>query len=105
MKRIRTALVVVSLLTLGEANDAVRADDRTEENPSVTLYTTFDNGDFLTCHAVNVSDKTLLITFGVFDHFGHALSCASPTTCTRGPVIPTTNPTPEFRSLRARRCQ
>lgn len=100
MKSIQAMLAVVCLLIVGGTIDATRADDRAEEDQGVTLYTPFDNGDFLTCHAVNVSDKTLGITFAVLDHLGHALSCASPTTCTVGPVTPTTNPTPEFQLLK-----
>ena len=100
MKPIQAMLAVVCLLIVGGAIGAARADDRAEENQGVTLYTPFDNGDFLTCHAVNVSDKTVGITFAVLDHLGHALSCASPATCTVGPVTPTTNPTPEFPVLK-----
>ena len=99
MKYIQAMLAVVCLLIVGGTIDAARADDRAEENQGVILYTPFDNGDFLTCHAVNVSDKTLGITFSILDHLGHALSCATPTTCTVGPVTPTTNPTPEFPVL------
>ena len=100
MKAIQAMLAVVCLFIVGGAIDAARADDRAEENQGVTLYTPFDNGDSFACHVVNVSDKTLGITFAVLDHLGHALSCASPTTCTVGPVTPTTNPTPEFQVLK-----
>jgi hypothetical protein len=99
MKYIQAMLSVVCLLIVGGAIDAARADDRAEENHGVTLYTPFDNGTGFTCNAVNVSDKTLGVTLAVLDHLGHALSCANPTTCTLGPVTPTTNPTPEFAVL------
>ena len=94
MKYIQAMLAVVCLLVVSGAIDAARADDRGEENEGVTLYTPFDTGEFFACHVVNVSDKTLGITFAVLDHLAHALSCASPNTCTVGPVTPTTNPTP-----------
>ena len=99
MKPIQAMLAVVCLLVVAGAIDAARAEDRAEGNQGVTLYTPFDNGTAFTCNAVNVSDKTLGIAFAVLDHLGNALSCASPTTCTIGPVTPTTNPTPEFAVL------
>ena len=94
-------LAVVGLLVVGGAIGAARADDRAEENEGVTLYTPPDFGDVHVCRAVNVSDKTLGITFAILDRSGDALSCASPTTCTQGPAdTPTTNPTPEFQVLK-----
>ena len=101
MKYIHAMLAVVCLLVVGGAIDAARADDRSEENKGVTLYTPNDLGDGHACRAVNVSDKTLGITVAVLDNSGDALSCASPTTCTVGPAgTPTTNPTPEFQVLK-----
>ena len=101
MKYIHAILAVVCLLVVGGAIDAARADDRAEENEGVTLYTPADTGDGHGCRAVNVSDKTLGITSAILDRSGHALSCASPTTCTQGPAdTPTTNPTPEFQVLK-----
>ena len=101
MKYIHATLAVVCLLVVGGAIGAARADDRAEENEGVTLYTPPDFGDVHVCRAVNVSDKTLGITFAILDRSGDALSCASPTTCTQGPAdTPTTNPTPEFQVLK-----
>ena len=101
MKYIHAMLAVVGLLVVGGAIGAARADDQDEENKSVTLYTPADTGDGHGCRAVNVSDKTLGITFAILDRSGDALSCASPTTCTQGPAdTPTTNPTPEFQVLK-----
>jgi hypothetical protein len=75
------AVAVVCLLIVGGAFDAARADDRDKENHGVTLYTTRFRADHFICVAVNVSDKTLSISFAVNDVNGNALSCASPTTC------------------------
>ena len=99
MKYIHAILAVVCLLVVGGAIDAARADDRAEENEGVTLYTPPDIGDIHNCRAVNVSDKTLGITFAILDRSGDALSCASPTTCTQGPQTrpPPTRPL-SFRS-------
>jgi hypothetical protein len=99
MKYIQAMLAVVCLLIVGGAIDAAPANDRDrdKENEGVTLYTTLNGGDRLSCFAVNVSDKTLGMTFEVLDPGGHALSCASPNTCNLGGVgTSTTNPTPEF---------
>ncbi|MBV9587695.1 MAG: hypothetical protein JO213_22685 [Alphaproteobacteria bacterium] len=87
--------VVVCLLTISGAI-ATRAGDRDEQNQSVTLYTSRGLGDKFTCSAVNVSDKTLDMTFAVRDNNGKVLSCASPTTCFNASLNATTNPTPEF---------
>ena len=101
MKYIHATLAVVCLLVVGGAIGAARADDQDEENKGVTLYTPADIGNLHVCRAVNVSDKTLGITVAVLDNSGHALSCASPTTCTQGPAnTPTTNPTPQFQILK-----
>jgi hypothetical protein len=101
MKYIHAMLAVVCLLVVGGAIGAARADDQAEENEGVILYTPINIGDSHRCSAVNVSDKTLGITFALLDNFGHPFSCASPTTCTRGPGGgPTTNPTPEFQVLK-----
>jgi len=101
MKYIHAMLAVVCLLVVGGAIGTARADDQDEENKGVTLYTPADTGDGHGCRAVNVSDKTLGITSAILDRSGHALSCASPTTCTQGPAdTPTTNPTPEFQVLK-----
>ena len=101
MKYIHIMLAVVCLLVVGGAIGAALADDRAEENEGVTLYTPPDIGGLHGCRVVNVSDKTLGITFALLDNFGNAFSCASPTTCTRGPGgAPTTNPTPEFQVLK-----
>lgn len=103
MKYIHAMLAVFCLLIVSGAIGAARADDRSEENEGVTLYTPADIGYWHVCRAVNVSDKTLGITFAVLDNFGHAFSCDSPTTCTRGPGgAPTSNPTPEFQVLKGR---
>jgi hypothetical protein len=99
MKYIQAMLPVVCLLIVGGTIGAARTDDRAEENKGVTLYTHLDGGDNMACTAVNVSDKTLGITFAVLDPDGNPLSCDSPNTCTLGNVIPTTNPTPEFAVL------
>ena len=100
MKYIRAMLSVVCLLVVGGAIGAARADGQDDENKGVSLYTPADIGFYHVCRAVNVSDKTLGITFALLDNFGHPFSCASPTTCTRGPGGgPTTNPTPEFQVL------
>ena len=100
MKYIHAMLAVVCLLVVGGAIGAAQADDRGEENEGVTLYTTLNGGDRFRCFAVNVSDKTLGMTFEVLDPGGHALSCASPNTCNAGvggvAATSTTNPTPEF---------
>ena len=95
MKRI-ALFVVVSLLIVSGTIDATRAGDRGEENQGVTLYTSRGVADKYTCSAVNVSDKTLGMTFAVLDNDGKALSCASPTTCSNVSLNVTTNPTPEF---------
>jgi hypothetical protein len=101
MKCIQAMLAVICLLALGGAIGAARADDQDQENKSVTLYTPADIGNLHVCRAVNVSDKTLGITFALLDNFGNAFSCASPTTCTRGSGgAPTTNPTSEFQVLK-----
>jgi hypothetical protein len=101
MKYIQAMLAVAGLLIGSGAIGAARADDRGDENEGVTLYTPADIGFYHVCRAVNVSDKTLGITFAVLDNFGHAFSCDSPTTCTQGPGgAPTTNPTPEFQVLK-----
>jgi hypothetical protein len=92
------AVAVVCLLIVGGAFDAARADDR-KENHGVTLYTTRFRADHFICVAVNVSDKTLGISFAVNDPNGSALSCASPTTCLDTSRNSTTNPTPEFGVL------
>ena len=103
MKYIHAMLAVVCLLALGGAIGTARADDRAEEDKGVTLYTPADIGDIHGCTAVNVSDKTLGMTFAFLDRDAQPLSCASPTTCTRGTGsgnTPTTNPTPEFQVLK-----
>jgi hypothetical protein len=101
MKYIHAMLAVVCLLVVGGAIGAARADDRAEENEGVTLYTPPDVGDVHGCRAVNVSDKTLGVTFAILDRDAQALSCDSPTTCTGGGGgTPTTNPTPEFQLLK-----
>jgi hypothetical protein len=101
MKYIHAMLSVVCLLVVGGAIGSARADDQDEENKGVSLYTPADIGFYHVCRAVNVSDKTLGITFALLDNFGHPFSCASPTTCTRGPGGgPTTNPTPELQVLK-----
>jgi hypothetical protein len=92
------AVVVVSLLIVDGAIDGARADDRDEEH-GVTLYTSRSLGDHFICNAVNVSDKTLGITFAILGNDGKALSCASPITCLDTSRNPTTNPTPEFGVL------
>ena len=98
MKYIHAMLAVVCLLVVGGAMCAARADDKNEENQGVTLYTPPDIGDVHACRAVNVSDKTLGMTFAILDRSGDALSCDSPITCAFGPAnTPTTNPTPEFQ--------
>ena len=96
------ALAVVCLLIVGGAFDAARADDRDKENHGVTLYTTRFRADAFNCVAVNVSDKTLGISFAVNDVNGNAISCASPTTCLDTSRNSTTNPTPEFGVLPGR---
>ena len=100
MKYTHGTLAIVCLLVVGGAIGTARADDQGEENKGVSLYTPADIGFYHICRAVNVSDKTLGITFALLDNFGHPFSCASPTDCTRGPGGgPTTNPTPEFQVL------
>lgn len=96
------AVVAVSSLIVGGAIDAARAEDRDKENRGVTLYTTRFRADHFICVAVNVSDKTLSISFAVNDVNGKALSCASPTTCLDTSRNSTTNPTPEFGVLPGR---
>jgi hypothetical protein len=93
------AVVVVSLLIVDGAIDAARADDRAEDNHGVTLYTSRSLGDHFICTAVNVSDKTLGISFAILGNDGKALSCASPITCLDTSRNSTTNPTPEFGVL------
>jgi hypothetical protein len=93
------AVAVVCLLIVGGAFDAARADDRDKESRGVTLYTSRSRADHFICVAVNVSDKTLGISFAVNDVNGNALSCASPTTCNDTSGNATTNPTPEFGVL------
>ena len=101
MKYIHAMLAVVCLLVVGGAIDAARADDQDEENKGVSLYTPADIGFYHVCRAVNISDKTLGITFALLDNFGHPFSCGGTTECTRGPGgTPTTNPTPEFQVLK-----
>ena len=51
MKYIHALLAVVCLLVVGGAIDAARADDRSEENKGVTLYTPADSGDAHACRA------------------------------------------------------
>jgi hypothetical protein len=99
VKYIQPMLPVVCLLLVGGAIGAARANDKDKENHAVTLYTHLDGGDNMACTAVNVSDKTLGITFAVLDPFGNPLSCDSPNTCTLGNAIPTTDPTPESAVL------
>ena len=100
MKYIHAMFAVACLLVGDGAIGAARADDQGEENKGVSLYTPADIGFYHICRAVNVSDKTLGITFALLDNFGHPFSCASPTDSTRGPGGgPTTNPTPEFQVL------
>ena len=101
MKYIHAMLAVVCLLVVGGAIDAARADDQDEENKGVSLYTPADIGFYHVCRAVNVSDKTLGITFALLDNFGHPFPCGGTTECTRGPGgALTTNPTPEFQVLK-----
>jgi hypothetical protein len=102
MKSIQAMLAVVCLFIVGGAIDGARADDRTEENHGVTLYTSRSLGDHFICNAVNVSDKTLGITFAILGNDGKALSCASPITCLDTSRNSTTNPTPEFGVLPGR---
>ena len=78
MKSIKAMLAVVSLLSVSGSIDAARAGDRDEEHQGVALYTSRGLADKYTCSAVNVSDKTLGMTFAVLDNDGKALSCASP---------------------------
>jgi hypothetical protein len=99
MKYIQAVLAAICLLIVGGASGAARADDRADEDRGVTLYTTLNGGDRLRCFAVNVSDKTLGMTFEVLDPDGHALSCDSPNTCKAKGGTLTTNPTPEFGVL------
>jgi hypothetical protein len=98
MKYIQTMLPVVCLLIVGGAIGMARADDRDAENQGVTLYTPVDGGDHFECNAVNVSEKTLSISFAIINVHGNALSCDSPITCINNvsPATVTTNPTPEF---------
>jgi hypothetical protein len=96
MKSIKAMLAVVCLLSVSGSIDAARAGDRDEEHQGVALYTSRGLADKYTCSAVNVSDKTLGMTFAVLDNDGKALSCASPTTCSNVSLNITTNPTPEF---------
>jgi len=101
MKYVHAMLSVVCLLVVGGAIGAARADDQGEENKGVSLYTPADIGFYRICRAVNVSDRTLGITFAVLDNFGHPFVCSGTTECTRGPGgTPTTNPTPEFQVLK-----
>jgi hypothetical protein len=101
MKYTHGMLAIVCLLVVGGAIGTARADDQDDEHKGVTLYTPADIGFYHICRAVNVSDKTLGITFALLDNFGHPFSCAKPTDCTRGPgEVPTTNPTPEFQVLK-----
>jgi hypothetical protein len=104
VKYIQAILAVVGLLIVGGTIGAAPANDRNrdKENEGVTLYTTLNGGDRFRCFAVNVSDKTLGMTFEVLDPGGHALSCAGPNTCNGGAGgvgTSTTNPTPEFGVL------
>ena len=102
MKYIHAMFAVACLLVVGGAIDAARADDQDEENKGVSLYTPADIGFYHVCRAVNISDKTLGITFALLDNFGHPFSCGGTTECTRGPEErpPLTRP-PSFRSVRA----
>jgi hypothetical protein len=100
MKYIHAMLAVVCLLVVGGAIGAARAHDQAEENEGVILYTPINIGDFHRCSAVNVSDKTLGITFELIDPQAHALSCDSPNTCAdKSGKLTTTNPTPESQIL------
>jgi hypothetical protein len=96
------ALAAVCLFIVDGAIDAARADDRDKEDHGITLYTTRFRADHFICVAVNVSDKTLGISFAINDVNGNALSCASPTTCLDTSRNSTTNPTPDFGVLPGR---
>ena len=97
MKYIQAVLAAICLFIVGGAIGAARADDRADGDRGVTLYTAVDGGDHFECNAVNVSDKTLGISFAIINVHGNALSCASPITCINNvsPATVTTNPTPE----------
>ena len=98
MKHIHAMLAVVSLLVVGGAIGAARADDGDEENKGVALYTPVNIGDFQRCMAVNVSDKPPSIIIELIDPRGQALPCDSSNTCTdKSGTRTTTNPTPEFQ--------
>ena len=97
MKYIPAMLAVVSLLVVGGAIGAARADDRDEENKGVTLYTPVNIGDFQRCMAVNVSDKPLSIIIELIDPQDQALFCDSNNCTDKSGTHPTTNPTPEFQ--------
>ena len=97
MKYIHAMLAVVSLLVVGGAIGAARADDRDEENKGVTLYTPVNIGDFQRCMAVNVSDKPLSIIIELIDPQDQALFCDSNNCTDKSGTHPTTNPTPEFQ--------
>jgi hypothetical protein len=100
MKYIRTILIVVCFLVVGGAIGAARAGDQGAGDQGVTLYTPALGGQSFSCTAVNVSDKTLGITFAILGNTGQELSCDSPNTCTRFPGgPPITNPTPELQVL------
>ena len=99
MKYIHAIPAVVCLLVVLGAIGVARADDRDEENKGVILYTPADIGFYHICRAVNVSDKTLGITFALLDNFGHPFPAPAPPNAPGGPekCPPLTRPL-SFRS-------
>src|SRR5215469_8047945 len=78
MRPIRMMLATAGLFVLAGAIDLARAGD---DRDRVALYTAPLRGDTFNCNAVNVSEKTLLISFAVFADDGKPLCSAGETAC------------------------
>jgi hypothetical protein len=71
MKHVRAILAAAGLFVATGAIGTAQADD---DHNSTTLYTSAISGGRLSCNAVNVSGKSLLIAISIVDGGGNVLS-------------------------------